>query len=825
MPNREGFFGEENIKPSFLSLKNAEHSALDPDTNIKESITRETTPAIQMNNTPRQKSNRIVSKTPTKKHFSLKKSIPAFIITLLLGFGAFTLFNSNSLLAPHLEALYTEATDTQFASGLFRTKYLKIAPKHGRVSGFFDKPAEKIYQKLGLSRNIFKNFKSTGDTEADESAYRKTMKDLYDGDSDTRINTVQDETKTDEDGKETKSRQKTGEDASTKSIAGNEATTKARSYLSGITSKVAGGANVGCAVLKVGSLVSAAVAANELYQSMNYFMNTMESISKMKAGEGTTSAVNETLNHLTEKTTTKITDPETEEEIELTGSSLDSEGARIILGNSPANKKKANYFSLERLQKSALLAGTTFGATYTACNIARATDAAISLATSAVPGGGFVRVAVGLLVDTAVATGVTLAIGGVLSAMIPHIASALFSNAFEKNVGIAAGELRDRGASAANTRVARSASGQMPASSDQILEYNSLNNRAVALEAESDRARRNPFDLTSKNTFLGSIASKFMFISSTSNLTSALNSLGNITQKSLASLTGVFAAGTDTTYMTTFGDCPNLEKLGVKGDIYCNPITTTDTSTIKIDENDPTYRAVLEPNLEYDENGKTKIKDNSNLARFIIYCTERDSPFGIQDANIANSLEKSLGIVGDNMPILGDVVDIVNAIESEVYEGWVDGSICANSSKNPYWEREMKYYQRYIEDRRILTREELEDENPVTAFKDAYYEQNPLDNSRAGYLARISGITKNDAEVVIAMNDYLALLDSYNPKNVYNFTDTNTPKQTTKNLYLLSTDNQPVNLFSRLPKISSENAFVRVAQENKRIIKEPEIAA
>ena len=71
--------------------------------------------------------------------------------------------------------------------------------------------------------------------------------------------------------------------------------------------------------------------------------------------------------------------------------------------------------------------------------------------------------------------------------------------------------------------------------------------------------------------------------------------------------------------------------------------------------------------------------------------------------NILNALQTDFGIVGNNLPIVNDIVDVVNAAEDVANEGWATGSVCMNSDDNPRWDSEFKYYQRYIEDMRILT--------------------------------------------------------------------------------------------------------------------------
>ena len=77
----------------------------------------------------------------------------------------------------------------------------------------------------------------------------------------------------------------------------------------------------------------------------------------------------------------------------------------------------------------------------------------------------------------------------------------------------------------------------------------------------------------------------------------------------------------------------------------------------------------------------------------------------------------------------------------------------------------MKYYQRYVEDQRILTQLGAYDgeTDPVTAYVEKREAEHPYltDNTPAGYLARISGITKDDAETVLALAEYYTFIAEY----------------------------------------------------------------
>lgn len=810
-------------------------------------------------------------KLPTVSKVSLtgkrkRGGFAALIVTLLIGIGggAF-LSSSNSLLAPAMEALFTEKTDTQYTSSTLRTRKIiqymlkgdypvnhswlgankynhfsstfkrRLANNNievvgsgsnktlrytnpttnqtidvsaddfdtifrdnldfrdayttstrGRVANFFDTAANRIYQKLGISRNLFDDYRQTGDADADMDNYRDTMSEKFEG-SETDLGNFGQETYEDPETGETEvdpNPELAGNDSATSGSAPDaEAEVRANGFLSSVVDKIGDVSNWACAFLNVGNMIAVAVAANEIYQSINYFMGLMENISKMKAGEGDESAVNSVLNFMSTPATANVEDYQNAQanpngknttvnlsETEVSGTPLEAKGVQLILANAPTSASSTANYSLERSSKVILGALTTSGATMTTCAITQGVASIAAIAVNLVPGAGLLKTLGGVFVKAVISTALSVALGAFLGFMIPTIAQALFTNVFENATGIPAGELFARGASASNTRVGRSGSGQSLSSADAAIAYNQATNIVLAQDAELDRYNHSPFDTTNQNTFFGSIAYSLLPITTSSQATS-LASLLRTTSNSLSSLIGsVSAAGEGTTYMTTFGDCPNLESIGAKGDIYCNPITTTDTSTINIEPDDATYTSWIENNVNCDDEDNCEIKDDTNLAYYVSYCTERDSPFGIADANIMNEFSPTddAGIVGsflENLPILGDILGVAESAEIINNMGWITGSNCVNTESNTNWNTEYKYYQRYVEDQRILTQlGAYEGEtDPVTAYIEKREAELPYltDNTPAGYLARISGITKDDAETVLALAEYYTFVAEY----------------------------------------------------------------
>ena len=139
------------------------------------------------------------------------------------------------------------------------------------------------------------------------------------------------------------------------------------------------------------------------------------------------------------------------------------------------------------------------------------------------------------------------------------------------------------------------------------------------------------------------------------------------------------------------------------------------------------------------------------------------------DANILNSLQSG-NVAVNSIPILNDVFDIFNALENIENAGWSTGETCVNSEDNARWQAELKYYQRYVEDMRILGTMSDESDNPVLAFEERYEAEHPIDTSYEGTLARISGLTKNDVAFLMEAAEYSTELAQYDPTTRYGYT-------------------------------------------------------
>ena len=643
----------------------------------------------------------------------------------------------------------------------FRNAYYKA--KRGRIAGFFDDTAERFYNRRGATRDILDQFRSTGDNEADMSAFEDTINNRVTG-TDTSINSVGQRKNEETDELEN---YKNGEDLQTKNISGDTPEAKARAMVTGIAGKVSTVGMPICTALRIANVASVTAMAYQIYESMAYFLGFMESISKTMAGDGNSAAINETLNKLTENTVSDIeyvAEDGTTKTKKVSGSMLEATGSKLILSNANINASDADPFGINSIAHAASQVAFFTGSSNVVCEGVQAASAVVSLATTSIPGGTLAKMAIGFSAQVVGGIALTGVVALVVNAIMPKMIKIFATNVFEAYTGIEAGELFAVGGVNANFQLAQEGSALMPSSKERVARQNYELAFANAQEAETDRLNRSPLDASSPNTFLGSLVSKFAFLSYTTSIPSMVASfLGSVRSSAAKSLGSDASALVETLqYTSNTQECENLP--GTVCDIYGNPIVAADYSTIDIAPDDSDYEYVVSYNL--DDNGK--VKKNSNLAKFITFCADRESPWGVKDANILNALQSG-NVVVNNLPVLNDVQDLINVGEDAMNVGWATGEYCVNSSSNPYWDGEFKYYQRYVEDMRILETMNGEEENPVTAYRQEYEAEHPVDTSFKGTLARISGNTKEDIAFLLEFAEYSTMLANYDPSTRYGY--------------------------------------------------------
>ena len=318
--------------------------------------------------------------------------------------------------------------------------------------------------------------------------------------------------------------------------------------------------------------------------------------------------------------------------------------------------------------------------------------------------------------------------------------------------------------------------GGSPGSTAKVGAFKHSQSSVIAEEAEYQRSVRSPFDASSQYTMLGSMVYSLIPMANSAGVGSTLKNVSSIVSNSLSSLSPTASAIAETKMVDDLaqpGDCPTLEVVGVQGDIYCNPIYITDETTI--DERSQEEIIEIEKSWGYittDGSGTITIKPNTNLTNYITYCGQRTSSFGIADANIAKAITSGGSSVGKTIlsfiPIVSDAMTVVEAANKEKNLPWTTGSACVASESNIYW-CENSIHQRFIEDQRLMADTGNSSDNPVVSYLKEYYEENPIDNSYEGILARYSGMTKDDVIATLELIDGLNYIANYHPEKRFAF--------------------------------------------------------
>ena len=320
--------------------------------------------------------------------------------------------------------------------------------------------------------------------------------------------------------------------------------------------------------------------------------------------------------------------------------------------------------------------------------------------------------------------------------------------------------------------------GGSPGTREQYIAFSAEQQKVIARNAEIERSTKSPFDYTSQYTFAGSILRQLAILGSMgSSPTSVISTIGTLTKKSAISLMPSAVADADDIMETMMTEaefeatCPELASIDAYGDEFCNPHIVSDTSTMDDDPEEIDNKVVTPENFSGDQ-----IRADSNLGKYITYCSGRSSNFGIVDANIANSVTTTStgstiadAVIGA-IPVVGDTLDVLTEEQKLRNMGWITGEQCVASNESDSTWSEMKYYQRYVEDERL--KESIygdEYVSPVTSFIDKYDLENPLDNSYEGVLARYSGLTKDQVIATLDYMDYQNYIADYDPTERYAF--------------------------------------------------------
>lgn len=672
---------------------------------------------------------------------------------------------------------------------------------------YYGNNVDAVYQEMGLSRSIFADWVDSGDTEKNKEVFEETMKEVLDNESNvvmfpylddsgdsasvsrggvliapapapsqqvspddlyenpstgevvdsssgqTIFQPSRDTTDATSDG---------GSDSGSSGTVDNDGSSRRISVsdndnAAGIIESVANNVTGDYANDKAAQLLNAAISAGEPYLAANTFIGIESPIQQARI-EGT-GPVNELMNMLNHESTMTYKDA-------LTGEIKTTKNSILTTGNFVAAVSGGQFSKNEALNfgRDRALVATSM------------TDQSIIRDTSTASDG---QSKSSLLMP--VSNGDPADAGTLIDALDDSVAIAMTESNYSLLTSQAGGNRIVEGGSFLSNMINSQVLGAMPSDESTVVAYNREAKVEMERLAAAERATKSPFDISSPYTFFGSIAHGFAnaMIQNGSNggvVSNAIGTMVSLTGESAQEMWGsVLADGeNDADYGVTFGEyCDTVQSAAnVQGDIYCTAHNTISTGYIDYDEDDfKNALNALGSNL--DESGK--IIENSDLDVFVEAGMGRWSTVGTKSAEVCEKM-KNAGKVGVSTKIgdfFASALNLYNACgavsdtDKAFLEDAATGAYFANSAENDNLEK-VKLFSAYSTYAEVLS---LLDGtvSKVTELKNRILAERPQDNSRAGRIARISGMTKHEAEIALAYADYLTFIARYNPAERYAF--------------------------------------------------------
>lgn len=720
----------------------------------------------------------------------------------------------------------------------FRNGYLAASKTwRGHYSGWFDRSVLKVMARIGVDlRSKFKHFQQVDDVEKGNQKFRDMAK-RRNLPLESAAETWEQEDKrpkldangkpiTDANGNPVLEQPPPNKTKDAKL----DTPDSIKSHLADI-SKIS---NTACIAFDVANSLQMIVAAHQAIETVNLISGFLESVDKVKAGEGAKSPMNNYLHMMTQPDRNGKT-------------ALASYGVGSMFGMGGTGRRSFNDSdSILQVNREGIFSKFQVGKDLSLeCAYARlGTNIASAAVEVMTLGGASIAKSVIKIFSKIAVKDVLIALiaPAILSASIDLASKILIQNYVDKltYLGEDGGNALAAGSNLYLSENAKSG-GQSPADQARVLAYQrQVVARSRAESATFARANLSPFDLSSEYTFLGSIMYQTfpIFLRSQSALAAA-NATAGVALRSFANVLPSASALADTRLVQATGNCPLLDSLEVVGDPYCNPYYITDPSTIeetpasiynqvyhlrkkpgyhdspadgetgqcvvktplgiKYNYNTPTNFILKEPKaiypktcdlvVEETEEGNPIINIHSALGGYIRFCGQRGSQLGLADGNIASVVKytdfntgefsgasqtiansRLLGLV----PIVGDLVDALDAFKDAEKIPWITGEVCVASPKNKGWDTEYRYYQRYSEDQRLLentgmlsqsgpdrvVEESLKAESygGDTAFIPDLFGQSEL-----SLLSRFSGLTPDQTLATLQAFQHYRFIANYHP--------------------------------------------------------------
>lgn len=544
---------------------------------------------------------------------------------------------------------------------------------------YYSKEVDQVYNDMGLKRWAFTAWEATGDAELDQNNYDAILKTVLDVESSLEG----------------------GYDCEEYGCSGVNLTGDAEDILDDFWNPSDSAAQ----------LLNSAISSEESYKAASAFMAIEEPLQRTRIdGDGPANEVMNTLNN--DSIIVNYTDVNTGEEVEKGLSIIETPNFVAAVSAGGFDKAEAANFSRDRVLKVTGGESSGISETKVSTNGRKKSEIGVGIF-----GGDEVDL-------FAAESSVQIAL------------SDSNSNLFTSVVG---GNRIVEGGSFLSNTINQRAVGAMPSDEEMVAEYSRKANEIAMRKAEAERATKSPFDISTPNTFMGSITHGLanMMVQSHVFKAPVVSAIGAVMSYAGSAMNGLLgnalADGNDNSYLNTFGEnCETAGSIDSSADIYCSPKTTIYTGYMNRTEEDWG---------EMDEGYEDWVK--KGMARWT---------WGVKDASVCDN-DGTLGVLMDFFGICNDTDEEEATGGAYVLTGGADTI------------KKYSGYTLYDTVSSLLS----EKQSTASMIMEEYYKEYPLDNSRAGIVARRSGMTKREAEVALAYANYLNVVARYDASNRYAF--------------------------------------------------------
>ena len=645
---------------------------------------------------------------------------------------------------------------------------------------YYSDEVETVYKDMELSRGNFNDLEITGNYNEDDKNFNETLEKSLNNGSNLAVGGAYKDLEPPSDGTAhffdfgsgTYVEDVTDDgDINASKVTGNVAE-ETREYIKGwervVTTDANGKTHIDYYPIqsdnsteRAAELLNTAISSSEPYLAANAFISVEEPIQKARVdGDG---LVNHIMNLMTKRTSVSYQNVETGATETKTKAILETENMRAAISDSNYSKDEAANFGRDRVLKT-----TSSG---TDSDII---DKTIKKTTVTMP----TKTNSSSVVRNGKSS--TNANAETIAKAKENLELSQANDNYDKFPSVVGGNRIVEGGSVLRGTIDMAVIGAMGSDEAKLGEYHEVVSELAARREEADRATKSPFDISSPNTFLGSIVHNFA-TSILGNYGTGLTTLGAVTSagqttgKAIASLTGAATAyGGDDEYTSMAGiNCRTVEVIDVKGDLYCTPHNTPSTAYMDYDLDDFKGSEIGD---QIGDDGE--IKEGTELWEFVHYGMDRYTTVGVKSAEICEKYRNDHSTWTDKIKkffkdMVGtydvcdvgdddDIGGVVNEEELAVFTGSKYTFAGENKTKNELYGN----YVMYDEVKSLLS----EDESAVARSRREYEEKHPKDDSEAAVIARRSGMSKKNAEIALAYSDYLTMIANYDASDRFAFT-------------------------------------------------------